>query len=437
MSFKSYRNSRSKFRRINRNDVSVQAEPCELLALLSASAITVGMAEVAPCDATENVDEAEFPDDSVPVGKKSSFDELEFPGEDCVVQGLSAFETPPSEYWDPSWAYQSFIPFDGVMMDDEPTDEIAKNIDESAVVVDDTEIQVHIYHSLNPDAPDDGVVLKESIASEDTPPVDGWDPSWLYRTVGAPVDRPTGLESHPDEFVMNADDPLPLDQLGEDGLGCGVAPEGFVEGDVPVDSGNVAFSVPQIRFLSAAGGSEVQRSLASSNAPAVELPIVAATSTSGAIQAAPQSSIATSVVPVQQVSSSSLFNSSRDKAAIEVALTSPLGSESIGDSIGTKSSSTPKRSKTQLQSTARNSDETSGLESLSPLIGDGAESPETDLAPRRQDVQTDEQVTAEQNVTNRNENVDSRSSVVVQSSRPAAAMIDEVMSQYAEISYNA
>ena len=65
MSFKSYPNGRSKSRRPNHTDVSAQAEPCELRALLSAEAITVSLADAPPCD-TPDAEPDSSVDDSAP-----------------------------------------------------------------------------------------------------------------------------------------------------------------------------------------------------------------------------------------------------------------------------------------------------------------------------------------------------------------------------------
>ncbi len=544
MSFKSYRSSQSKFRRSNRRNVSAQAEPCELRALLSASAITVGLAEAAPCDTTEVeagivsddaassdvvdgkttdvvdqnwdcllacdgfmapeldeaaidtaegeippmrfvtfnaafIDDAGIADDSVPV-EKTGLDELEYTDENFVVQDFAGEENAPSEEFDPSWTYRSFVAFGGGATEGELTDEVKENADDS-------EGKVNIYHSLNPDATDDGVVLEELVAIEDTPPVDGWDPSWLYRSFTGSPDGALDDAVKIDDIVL--EDGVPVDEPESDNSNDGIDPVIFMtfggvveDSDIPVDdsgSGNsdqvtkdvtdsldtglddgslpvddeislddpsvlaAEDSAPQIRYFSR-GGPEVQRTLVSSNGPAAALPAVAATppvtSASLATNTSP-SSLTTNNVPVRQTTSASLFNSSRDKAVSGVALTSQSDGGPIGSTIGTKSSSTPKRSKSQLQSISQNSDETSGLESLSPLIGDEADSSEVDAAPSQQDVQSEEQVTAEPSVISRDGSVESSSSVVVQNTRTSRTirpgMIDEVMSQYAENSYNA
>jgi len=603
MSFKSYRNSRSKFRRVNRNDMSAQAEPCELRALLSASGITVSMAEASPCDAAEaeaspaldestadigadekvtavgdvNWDcllacdgfmapEGEVPEDDVfegdaPEGEMvplrylmrgfgaiaesgiaddSTPVETFGPEEEVFVQDFVTEEGTPSEEWDPSWAYASFAPFDGVDSDETLIEEVSTDGTENP-----DESEVGIYHSLKPDATDetvtdenvvddelvaledappvdgwdpswlyrsftaspdgaadegikddafmedgvleDGEPLEEVVYLEDAPPVDGWDQSWLYRTLDSPVEEQVDSgEGLPDDFVVEpvesegTFDPRILMTFG----GSVDGPEGsgieFAEGESkeitdPVDPGieqevylypaedvitledleSPVFdgddsSVPQIRFLSAAGGSEVQRTLTSSSAPTLEFPAATAAAApealpinaaSSATAPVSQPSIATNVVPARQTSPDSLFNSSRGKSAVGVALTSPSGSGTVGSPSGTKSSPAPKRAKSQLQSIVRNSEETTELESLSPLTGGDAESPEVDAAPVEQNLPADEHVTPEPNAVGRREDVESGARVVVQTNRPSRSirpgMIDEVMSQYAENSYNA
>ena len=552
MSFKSYRSSQSKFRRSNRRNVSAQAEPCELRALLSASAITMGLAQ-APTDplatsvlllndtsAGDPVDGQTFAaclsvvdpvtSDLGVVPSGIMFMKLMQPGDSTNLEGSDPVvdsakvddssvvdnstvkvsiddpnvdNAPPVDGWDPSWAYRSFIPFDGNVPADGVTGNIdntgvvadntgnvdntgvvadnTDNVDNTGVAADDAGVKVNIYYSLNPNGVDAGVPVDGTIASEDVPPVDGWDQSWLYRSFagssggalddagntgvlmlkdGVPVDEVKSDNSNngvdPVVFMtfggVVKDSEIPVDDSGssnsdqvpkdvtdslDTGLDDGSLP---VDGKISVDDPSVLAAqdaVPQIRYFSL-GGPEVQRTVVSSSEPAAATPPVAPAPS--ATIASP-SSIATNNMPVRQTNSASLFNSSRDKAAIGVALTSPSSFESIGSSIGTKSSSTPKRSISQLQSISHNSAETSGLESLSPLIGDDADSPEVDSATSRQEMQTDDQVTTEPNVVSSNESVESISNVVVQSSRPSSIirprMIDEVMSQYAENSYNA
>ena len=530
--------------------MSAQAEPCELRALLFASGITVSMAEASPCDAAEvetstaldestadigadakvtavgdvNGDcllacdgfmapEGEVPEDDVfegdalegeliplryfmrgfgaraesGIADDSTPVETFGPEEEVFVQDFVTQEGSPSEEWDPSWAYASFAPFDGVDSDETLIEEVptdgTENPDES---------EVRIYHSLKPDATDEtvidqNVVDEELVDLEDAPPVDGWDPSWLYRTLDSPVEEPVDSgEGLPDDFVVEpvesdgTFDPRILMTIG----GSVDGPEGsgieFAEGESqeitdPVDPGieqevylypgedvitledleSPVFdgddsSVPQIRFLSAAGGSEVQRMLTSSSAPTLEFPAATAAAApeaspinaaSSATAPVSQPLIATNVVPARQTSSDSLFNSSRGKSAVGVAWTSPSGSGTLGSPSGTKSSPAPKRAKSQLQSIARNSEETTELKSLSPLIGGDAESPEVDAAPVEQNLPADEHVTPEPNAVGRREDVESGARVVVQTNRPSGSirpgMIDEVMSQYAANSYNA
>ena len=321
MRFSSSSIKRRTSRKIGRKSVSAQAEACELRTLLSATVISVGAIDgselsmeggedaSAKVDATEigsllgapidpdfteimpgepGVDDAIFyceiadGDQEIPVEDPLAFIRFNTlftsddpgaddgtDGEKPVVDEEVFFEdAPPSEDWDPSWAYRSFVTVAG------------EDGDDSVNVVDDADVSPKIYFSLNPDDavvgdavvvdgdPVDGeeVTVVDSVGPEDTPPVEGWDPSWLYRTLtpgegdGSEeiiVDQGTSPEDGlgcgvspdgfvpgdlapndfdgdgvPDDFVMNAFDPLPLDQLGEDGLGCGVSPDGFVPGDL-------------------------------------------------------------------------------------------------------------------------------------------------------------------------------------------------------------
>ncbi len=98
-------------------------------------------------------------------------------------------------------------------------------------------------------------VVDEEVLFEDAPPIEGWDPSWLYRSLtpgegdGSEefiVDQGTGWEDGlgcgvaPESFVPG--DVPSLDQViviyaSEDGWDCGAAPDGFVPGDVPSNDG--------------------------------------------------------------------------------------------------------------------------------------------------------------------------------------------------------
>lgn len=451
-------------------------EPCELRALLSATTIAVSIPDAAPCDATEVEVDTVSHDSAADGGAEGKITDVVDPNWDFLLASdgfvptefdatavdATAGDVPPMRlmFYQAAFVDDAGIADDSVPVGKTSFDELAYT-DENFVVQD--------------------FVGDENVSSEDAPPVGGWDPSWLYRSFVGSSDGEIDDAGNTDELML--EDGVPIDEVKSDNSNDGVDPVIFMtfggvvkDSDFPVDDSGSSGSdqvpkdvtdsldaglddgslpvdaeisldhpsvftaedaVPQIRYFSL-GGPEVQRTVVSSSEPAAATP--ALTPAPSATIALP-SSIATNNMPVRQTSSASLFNSSRDKAAIGVALKSPSSSESIGSSIGTKSSSTPKRSISQLQSISHNSDETSGLESLSPLIGDDADSPEVDSAPSWQEMQTDDQVTTEPDVVSSNEIVESSTNVVVQSSRPSSIirprMIDEVMSQYAENSYNA
>ncbi len=539
MSFKSYRSSQSKFRRINRLDVSAQTEPCELRALLSASAITVGMDEVSPSDCVEDKagsDEVFIQDFVKEEGSSSeesdpSLAYTSFMLFDNAVSDETLIEESPvgGEESDPSLAYISFMRYDDVVSDETLMEEFPADGSENP-----EESEVKIYHSPKADVTEDGVVVEELFAVEDTPPADGWDPSWAYRSLaGSPdgavddavkIDDAITEDGHPvdGEFViideaqggvweeswawrtLDQPDGVPVDSVGEelpddfvvepvesDGTidprilmsfgGPANEPQGseidFPDGEtkevvvseesILEEEANPTFMnegiefeaiespvalnddslVVFIRSSASVGSPEVQRTASISDAPAVEsFANAAAVVVPGAVVVTPPGPVSTPSVtpatniPTGQVASNSLFNSSRDKSAVGVATPSSSGA-TVGSSLGTKSTGTPKRAKSQLQSTPLNANESSELESLSPLTEEDEESPEVAPAPAEQDVLSDEKGTAEPNTISHNSGAESSSSVVVQNTRQPRmirpGMIDEVMSDYAQNSFNA
>ncbi len=84
-----------------------------------------------------------------------------------------------------------------------------------------------------------GIPVDGELPEENGLPTEGWDPSWAYRTL-------TVFVSEGDEQVVEPD------FVGwEDGLGCGIAPDGFVSGDLALDDFNgggqpdIAMEVPR------------------------------------------------------------------------------------------------------------------------------------------------------------------------------------------------
>lgn len=530
MSFRSYPNGRSKSRRANRTDVSAQAEPCELRALLSASAITVSLADAAPCDASD----AE-PDPSVDASAPEKSVDGKAGDMDIDPNVLCVFPCAP----------QSEDDFDAIEGDAPPMTFITLQpgiVDDAGIIDDSFPFEQPGFDEpfLNgePAFNDEEVFPQDVIV--DAPPVDGWDPSWLYRTSVTPGDDITGLETAPEEFPMSPEDAIGIETWVDDGPGSvwpdgDGSPELFVPVDEPfndfdgdglpdefvidpvefdnnidpllymtpdnegegaevpgldgteteiyklpdsddswIEEGSYFYPVidtiqsdgtefvesfgddsfvPQIRFLSASGGSDVQRSLTISSPTTLESPdvvesfsvesvAVAGTSATAIDQtSAPAAPIAISLMPIRQEVANSLFDSTREKSSIGAALTTQSRDETPGRSLKTKTSTLPKRLKSQLQSASQQNEESTELDSLSPLVGDGTTSPEVDSASSRQDIQSNDQVTPESNDVTSKERVDSGTPVIAQSTRPShvkrTRMIDEVMSQYAEDSFNA
>ncbi len=580
MRFSSSSIKRRTSRKIGRKSVSAQAETCELRTLLSATVISVGAIDgsglsmeggedaSAKVDATETgsllgapidpdfteimpgepgVDDAIFycgiadGDQEISVEDPLAFIRFNTlftsddpgaddgtDGEKPVVDEEVFFEdAPPTEDWDLSWAYRSFVTVAGEEGDD------------SVKVADDEDGSPDIYFSLNPEDavvgddvvvdgdPVDGeeVTIDDSVIYENLPPVEGWDPSWVYRTL-------TPGEGDGSEEIIVDEGTGP-----EDGLGCGVSPDGFVPGDLapndfdgevvpepleddpgkPVDviimncgvfepgdeiiymldpmelgdisggpvkvvsgddgglepvDGEVAVEVEEpasdpneneevhyaldplplddasgepvdvvadgelipihtlessdfdssvIFYTAAPGGVEVQRTNDAGNVPEES------------------AALSTVAIPVRLSASNSLFNANSDRSSVGIpaGVQSNLTPSSI--SSPTKRNATQRRSITQVAA-ARQSAASEGLNSLSPLLGGDAAPTENDSPENSVDPQAVESGSVEETVSDNghassgasgfaaNQNVQPRSG--------RTAMIDQVMAQYAENSFN-
>lgn len=190
--------------------------------LLSASAMLVGETGIADCS---------FPVDEI------RFDDFEFTDEDFEVQDFFSEEISPFEGWDLSWAYQFFVTLDGVMMDGETTYDVEAGFDDTEVVDEGSCVKVNIFHSLSPEANEEGLIVDDMVAWEDMPPDEDWDPSWLYRLLTSVSD--VGNEG----FILD------LATGWEEGLGCGVAPEGFESGEVTFNEFEGNGDQPQDDFV--------------------------------------------------------------------------------------------------------------------------------------------------------------------------------------------
>ena len=538
-------------RKIRRKSVSARTEACELRSLLSASVITVVAVDNSDLpmdggeDASAKVDASEIGsllgapidpdfmetkpgepgcedgvfytdgDSGIPVEDSSEFIRFNMlfttddpgaidgtEGEKLQVGEEVSFEdAPPTEEWDPSWAYRSFVTVAG----DES--------DGSVEVVDEADVSPNIYFSLNPyDAVIEGEVLSgdesadgekvandESVTLEDTPPIEGWDPSWLYRTLTSVagdgseeiiVDQGTGWEDGlgcgvapdglvpgdltpidsdgdgvPDDFVMYAFDPLPFEEISGEPVdviyfgGLNLEPvdgEVAVEVDKPASDPNEEVDhvfdllplddvsgepvdmledgeLAPIRtlessdfdsaviFYSAAGGVELQR-----------------TNDNGSVQEE-TAVVSTVAIPVNPSASNSLFHADRGRASVGIPVgvqtTSGLGSTSSP----AKRSTTQRRSSTQVAAT-RPSAASEGLNSLTPLLGGEAGQSENDSPENVVGPQDIESGSVEETVSDSGHASSVASGFAANQSYPAGnartSMIDRVMAQYAENSFN-
>ena len=462
-------------RKIRRKSVSARTEACELRALLSASAISVGAVDSVDlpinggADASAKIDAAETgstpeapidPDFTDIMPRDPGFEDAIFY---CGVTD-GDFGIPVDD----------FSEFNGFFTIDDPG------------AVDET------YGGE--------LSVGEEVNFEDAPPIEGWDPSWLYRTL-------TSVEGDGSQEII-----VDEGTGWEDGLGCGVAPDGFVPGDlapndfdgdgvpdefemyafdplpvdeyqdVPVDviyfgglyfepvDGEVAVEVdkpaadpgdeveylfdqveledvsgepvdvvedgelvpirtiessdfdPAVIFYSAAaGGGELQR-----------------TNDDGGVheESATASTIA---IPVRPNTSNSLFNaeSGRSLVGLPIGLQTP---STLGSNSGpAKRNTTQRRLSTQVAAT-RPSVASEGLDSLTPLLGGETGPGENDSSKSSVGPQEFETESVEETVSDGGNAFSGASGFAVLqnfSARNArTAMIDRVMAQYAENSFN-
>ncbi|MBC7966942.1 MAG: hypothetical protein H7Z17_13570 [Fuerstia sp.] len=380
-------------------------------------------------------------------------------------------------------------------------------------MVDDADVSPEIYFSLKPDdavIEGDNVVdgdpvggekgvVDDSVVDQNLPPVEGWDPSWLYRTLtpgegdGSEeiiVDQGTGWEDGlgcgvspdgfvpgdvpsndfdgnemPDDFVINAFDPLPLEDdpgkpvdfiIDNDGVLEPVDGEVAVEVDAPLSDPNQEevhyafdplplddvvgepidvvedgelipirtmessdFDPSIIYFTAAPGGIEVQR-----------------TNDAGNVQeeSAAPSAVA---IPIRPTSSNSVFNSNNGRSSVGIPAGVQANSAPGTNLSPAKRNATQRRSATQVAA-ARQSVASEGLNSLSPLLGGDEAQSENDSPENSVDTQAVESGSIEETVSDSGNASSSASGFAanqnIRSGR--AAMIDRVMAQYAENSFN-
>ena len=317
-------------------------------------------------------------------------------GEDVCLDDAA-----PVDDWDPSWAYRTFVTLAGEALEDSaPWD----------------------------DQPADGekVTVDESVVFEDTPPVEGWDPSWDYHTLEfSLVD---------DEVLyLDATDPQPLDEVS--GELVEVVKDGeTIDGEPPVadPSGQEPISAPEwsdtdpfvIYFSAVAGGNgvELQRGHDSSNVPEDAV--------------APS----TLVIPVRQSSSSPLFNSYRDRSSLGIPADVQSNSALADSAIPAKRNAGQRRSSTQVRTATQAGAVSEGLNNLKPLLGDDAEPNDNKSHERTVDPRSEESDSIEETVNAHGDPFTAASGFaankIVSSRSGRAAMIDRVMAQYAENSFN-
>lgn len=513
-------NSRTS-RKIRRKNVSTRTEACELRSLLSASVISVGAVDSVDLpmdggeDASAKVDATEVgslpeapidPDFSETQPGDPGCDDLTFygevtEGEKLLVDDEVGFEDVPTEDWDPSWAYRSFVTVAG------------EEADGSVELVDDADVSPNIYFSLNPDdaviegevlsgdesADSEKAAIDESVIFEDMPPIEGWDPSWLYRTFGSVagdgseeiiVDQGTGWEDGlgfgfapdgfvpgdltpidldgdgvPDDFVMYAFDPLPLEDGSGEPVdviyfgGLNLEPvdgEVAVEVDKPASDPNDEIDYtfdplsfddaagepvdvvddvelvpirtlessdydPTVIFYSAAGGVELQR-----------------TNDYGSVQEETAAALIVAI-PVRPSASTSLFNADNGRSAVEIPFGVQSTSALASNSSPTKRNATQRRSSTQVTAT-RQSSESEGLNNLTPLLGGEASPGDNDSRENAVGPQDVESGSVEETVSDSGNAPSLASGFAANQNFPARnarkAMIDRVMAQYAENSFN-
>ena len=229
-------------RKVPRKNMSALTEVCELRSLLCASVISVGAVDSleVPMEGSEDVSAKV---DATEIGSLlgAPIDpELTdiMPGDPGVDDAIFYCGVTDGDFGIPVDDASEFIRFNTLLAND------------------DSDISSNFYFSLNPydaviddEALSDGeeVAFDQSISFEDTPPIEGWDPSWLYRTLTSVegdvseeiiVDQGTGLEDGsgnettpdgstpvdmalkdfdgdgvPDEFEMYSSDPVPVEDF--------------------------------------------------------------------------------------------------------------------------------------------------------------------------------------------------------------------------------
>ncbi|MEJ7595936.1 MAG: hypothetical protein WKF77_30880, partial [Planctomycetaceae bacterium] len=189
---------------------------------------------------------------------------------------------------------------------------------------------------------------------------------------------------------------------------------------VPIRTLESSSSDPSVVFYSAAGGVELQRT--NDNTSVQE-------------ETAGPSTVA---IPVRPSSSNSLFSADSGRSSVG----SPVGVQSTlalgSNSIPAKRNATPRRSSTQITAT-RQSVASEGLNNLTPLLGDDAAPSEDDSQKNTVDPQAAESGAIEEAVSDNGNSSASVSGFAANSVPPRssrAAMIDRVMAQYAENSFN-
>ena len=469
MQFKSFGIQRRVSRKIGRESMSAKAESCELRTLLCASVISGGAVDSLELPADGDVDspikvaETDLnhvaPIDgeifeAVPVEpgideSVSHFgisDEIWMPRPDEAVQFVGYDSIPPGDDqgpvdgpfegpfegpfdsediglqpvgWDPSWIYQT------LNIENESVNDAAS--DDAAAVGEghpDGCIGPRFWDGYAPDGLVDGpngekLTVDESVIFEDTPPVEGWDPAWVYRTlVPSPGDAAGDPENHdvvidhPEpEFVMYASGVIESDDEGVDPR---IDEADFeAKNEVFYRGASAPLALEEVSV-------ELQQSHDSSNFP---------------VAAVAPSALA---IPVRQSSSIPLFSSSRDRSSVGIPADVQSNSALADNAIPAKRNSTQRRSTAQVTAT-RQSAASEGLINLTPLLGGDAAPSENDSHENTVDPQAVESGSVEEEVSDNGNSSTSATgfaanSVPTRSGR--AALIDRVMAQYAENSFN-
>ena len=496
MQSRSFGNKRRISRKAGHENMSAQAESCELRTLLCASVTSAGVMdsldlpmdgndfEMMPAIEPEIDESVKFVlDDSVSPGTDEGPVDRPVDGSvDGPVDGSVDGPVNSDDMWlqpvgwDPSWIYQT------LNIESEPMSDAASG--EAAAAADgypEGYTGPRYWQDYSSDGQFEGsngekLPTGEDVCLDDTAPVDAWDPSWAYRTFvtlagGAledsvtwgdqpsdgekvtvdesnvfddtpPVegwdpswDYPTLEVSLGDEEVPNLDasDTQPLEEVGSELLV--VVKDGEpIEGEPSVVDPTESVPVSATEWSDADPFVFYSSAVAGGNGVELQRGHDSSNVPEGAV--APS----TIVIPVRQSSPSQLFNSNRDRLLVGIPAAVQSNSALVENALPAKRNDSPRRLSTQVTTATQSAAVSEGLNNLKPLLGDDAEPNDNKSNERTVDPRSEESDSIEETVNAHADLLTVASGFAanrtVSSQSGRGAMIDRVMAQYAENSFS-